>query len=868
MANVFTATRRDRELDDEIRAYTDLLSDENSLRGGMSQEEAQRRVRMEIGGMEQLKEEIRSRRAGAPLGNLLQDIRYASRMLRQKPAFAVVAIATLAIGIGANTAIFSVVDATLLTPIPVPSSARVTLVWTEDKAHGYHNFPASVPDYYDWKASGVFQFLAAFRDDGFNLRIGERTERLDGIHATAEWFSILGAKPILGRTFTSSEAQPGHNNVVVLGWNFWNSHYLSNPAVVGTTVFIDGAPHTIVGVMPKNVARFEHEEIYVPAVFDKPADQSRSSRSWLVAGRIAPGLSLQAAQQRMNALNERILKQYPSEERGQSLRLQPIEEAYVEDVKPVLLVVFSAVGFVLLIACANIANLLLARGTSRRKEIAIRVALGASRARILAQLLSESVLLAVVGAAVGIAPAYAGIRLIPKLGGDLPNASLIDLNPAVLLFAFGLALVAAAIFGFLPALQFRKAESNQPLRESERGQTSQRQNRLGSLFVVTEIAFTMVLLAGAGLMVRSLLQMRSHNPGYEARGALTMQMALTSPEFHDPKKQTAFLDSTLGQLGHIPGVEAAAATDAIPDGDTLHGSGLRFTDRPEPRPSDVPLVLTSTVSADYFRTMAIPLEQGRVFRPSDNANAPLVVLIDAIAAKKHWPNQDPVGKMIKLEKDGPTRTIVGVVGQVEQAALVKALMGERGQVYLPLAQSPKESLSLVVRTHADPATVIPVIRRTVATLDPDVPLYKVETLDELRAEGRAPARMGTILLMLFGIIALLLAAIGVFGVISYTVGQRIREFGIRIALGATTSDVLKLTLGRGAFLVGSGTLLGLLGAVALARLVGNLLFGISPDDPLAFGAATLILILIGLLASYLPARRASRVDATIALRAE
>ncbi|MBV8896215.1 MAG: ABC transporter permease [Acidobacteriaceae bacterium] len=867
VANVFTLKQKDRELDDEIRAYTDLLSYEKTSRG-MSQQEAKRRTRMEIGGMEQIKEEIRSRRTGAPLANLLQDVRYASRMLRQKPAFTAVAVATLAIGIGANTAIFSVVDATLLTPIPVPSPARIALVWTEDKAHGYNNFPASVPDYLDWKASGIFQSLAAFTDDGFNLRIGDHTERLDGIHATAEWFSILGAKPILGRTFTSSESQPGHNRVVVLGWNYWNSHFQANRAVIGSTVVIDGAPHTVVGVLPKTAARFEHEEIYVPAAFDRPDDQSRGSRSWIVVGRIAPGLSLQAAQQRINALNQRILKQHPDEERGVTLRLQPIEEAYVEDVKPLLLVVCSAVGFVLLIACANIANLLLARGTARRKEMAIRVAVGASRGRILAQLLSESVLLALIGAAVGIAPAYAGIRLIPKLGGDLPNANLIDLNPAVLLFAFGLALVAAIMFGFLPALQFRKAENNQPLRESERGLTSQRQNRLGSLFVIAEIAFTMVLLAGAGLMVRSLLQLRSHNPGYDAPGALTMQTALTSPQLHDAKKQTAFVDSALDQLGHIPGIEAAAATDAIPAGDSIHGSGLHFTDRPEPRPGDVPIVLTASVSSDYFRTLAIPVERGRVFRASDSANAPLVVLIDTIAAKKHWPNQDPVGKMIKLERTGPARTIVGVVGAVEQAPLVKALMGERGQVYIPLAQAPKESLFLVVRTHSSPATIIPVIRRTVANLDPDVPLYKVQTLDELRAEARAPTRMGTILLMLFGVIALLLAAIGVFGVVSYTVGQRIREFGIRIALGATTSDVLKLTLGRGAFLVGSGTLLGLLGAAALARVVDNLLSGVNPNDPLTFAAATLILVSIGLLASYLPARRASRVDATIVLRSE
>jgi len=867
VANLFATGRKDRELDEEIRCYTDLLSDENLSRG-MPPQQATRNARIEIGGTEQVKEEIRARRTGATLSNFLQDMRYGARILRQKPAFAAVAIATLAIGIGANTAIFSVVDATLLTPVPLVSPHRVVMVWTEDKVHGYHNFPASVPDYLDWKASGVFEHLAAIIDIGFNIRIGDRVERVKGLRATPEWLSILGAKPMLGRTFGSDDTVPGRANVVVLSSNFWISHFQQNPGVIGTSFVIDGTPHTIIGVLPKETARLEHEEFWVPAVFDGPTAHLRATRSWLVAGRIAPGLSLAAAQQRMNALNERLVKQYPNDDRGQNLRLQPIEEAYVEDVKPVLLVVLSAVGFVLLIACANIANLLLARGTARRKEIAIRVALGASRVRILTQLLSESVLLAVVGAAVGIAPAYVGIQLIPKLSDELPNADLIALNGSVLLFALGLALASAAIFGFLPAMQFRRAETNQPLRESERGQTSRQQNRLGSILVIAEIAFTMVLLAGAGLMVRSLLQLRTHNPGYDSRDGLAMQIALMGPEFREASKQTIFLDTALDGFARIPGVEAAAATDAIPGGDSLHGSGIHFTDRPEPRLADVPIVLTASVSRDYFRTMRVPLVKGRWFQPFDNSSAPEVVIIDATAARRFWPNQDPIGKTIKLEPQGPARTIVGVVGAVEQNPLVTAAVGDHGQVYTPLAQEPKSSLSVVVRTHADRATIIPAIRRIVAGLDRDVPLYKVETLEDVRAEGRAPARIGTILLALFGGIALLLASIGVFGVISYTVGQRIREFGIRIAVGATSSDLLKLTLGRGAFLVGSGVLLGLLGAAGLAQLVKSVLSGTNPNDPLTFAAATLVLVSIGLLASYLPARRASHVDPTLALRSE
>ncbi|MBV9265115.1 MAG: ABC transporter permease [Acidobacteriaceae bacterium] len=864
---VLQHSREDRELDEEIRSYTQLLADEK-ISQGVPEHQARRTARMEIGGAEQIKESVRERRTGAPLHNFLQDVRYAARMLRKQPGFAAVAVATLALGIGANTAIFSVVDATLLTPLPIPSPDRVAMVWTENEARGLHNFPASVPDYRDWKASGIFQYLAAFRSDGVNLRTGDRSERTEGLFVTPEWFSILGAKATFGRTFNSQEAQPGHANVVVLGWNLWSTRYHSDPSAIGTSLVIDGSPHIIMGVLPKDVPRFEHEEVYVPALFDTLTAQSRGSRSWEVVGRLAPGLGFAAAQQKMNVLNRRVATEYPKEDHGQTIRLQHVEDAFVQDVRALLLIVFGAVGFVLLVACANIANLLLARGTRRRKEIAIRFALGASRSRVFSQLLSESVLLAVLGAAAGIAPAFLGIRVIPKLGAELPNTQVIALNGPVLLFAFGLALASALFFGFLPALQFRNAETNQPLRETERGQMSRHQNRLGNFFVIGEVAFTMILIAGAGLMVRSLLQMRNHPPGYESRGVLKMDIALTGPEYRDIQNQRRFLDAVLSQFDRLPGIQHAAATEAVPGGDDLHGSGLHFTDRPEPRPEDVPIVLRAAVSPDYFQTMGIPLRQGRLFSHADTAQAQPVAIIEDVVAKKYSPNQNPVGKVIKLELNGPARTVVGVVGAVEQNPAVKVAIGEPGEVYLALAQFPRPGLSLVVRSNVDPAAIIPAIRKTIANIDPDVPLYKIRTLEEVRAEGRAPARFGAILLALFGVVALLLASIGVFGVVSYTVGQRLREFGIRLALGASTYDVLKLTLFQGAFLVGTGTLLGLLGAAVLTRMMRSVLTDVAPNDPLTFAAATLVLILVGLLASYMPARRAARVDPTIALRSE
>lgn len=865
--NVFRKENREQELDREIRAYADLLADER-IAQGQAEAEARRSINVEVGGLEQLKEEVRAKRSGAALDSLLQDIRYGARMLRKKPGFTMVAVGTLALGIGANTAIFSVVDATLLTPIPLPDPNRVVMVWTDSPARGYHNFPASVPDFLDWKASGIFEQLAAFDNDGFNIRIGNRTERLEGLLVSPAWFVIQGDRPMLGRTFDETETRPGHDQVVVLGWDFWTSRYHGDNSVIGRSLIVNGTPHTVIGVLRKETPRYEHEQLYVPAMFDGAAAEARGTRSWLVVGRLASGVSLAAAQQRMAALNQRLGRQYPHEDGGQTLRLEPIEETYVQDVKVLLLVLFGAVGFVLLIACANIANLLLARGTGRRKEMAIRIALGASRQRIFCQLLSESVLLALLGASAGILPAFGGIRLIPKLGQELPNSDLISLNSTVLLFAFGLALVSGVLFGLLPALQFRKADTVQPLRQAERGQVSRRQKRLGNLFVVAQIAFTLVLLTGAGLMLRSFVEVRSHFPGYDDRQALKMDIALTGLEFRDPKKQAVFLKQALEALARLPGVESAGATDAIPGGDSFHGSGLHFTDRPEPSRSDVPLVLTASVSPDYFRSMRIALRKGRFFDRQDDESAPPVVIVDEFAAKKYWPYRNVIGQMVKLERTGQARRVVGVVGVVEQNGELKAAMGEVGQVYMPLLQAPKSGVSLVVRSRAEPSVIIPAIRGAIANLDRDVPLYRIQTLGEVRAEGQGTTRLGTELLGSFGAIALLLASMGVFGVMSYTVQERRREFGIRAAIGANTWDLLRLAISRGAGLVALGSVLGLVGAAGLTRLMGNLLAGVGPNDPLTFAAATLLLMFIGLLASYLPARHASRADPTAALRSE
>jgi predicted permease len=865
--NLFRHAQVEKDLDAEVRSYVDLLSDQKQARG-MEPEQARRAARIEAGGMEQIKEEVRGVRSGARLEALWQDLRYGARMLYQKPGFTTLATLTLALGIGANTAIFSVVNAALLTPFPMPSPERVVMVWTENPARNWHGFPASIPDYLDWKASGVFAKLAAFTTDGFNLRIGDRTERIEGLRVTAEWFEIQQLKPRLGRTLEQMDTRPGRDKVALLGYDFWTSRFNADPAIVGKSAVIDGALCTIVGVLPQKVARFGKEQVYAPFVFQPPVSTDRGTRFFAVVGRLRDGLSLAAAERRMSDVNAGLAKQY-TEDAGVSVHLQPVEEANVQDIEGLLLVLFGAVGFVLLVACANIANLLLVRATARRKEMAIRAALGASRLRLVSQLLSESVLLALLGGVVGILPALGDIHLIANFKlEDLPNAELITLNPSVLMFTFVVAVVTGVLFGLAPALQVWRTDPNEPLKDSTRSQTSRHQARLGHLFVVAQVAAAVVLLSGAGLMLRSFIYMRSANPGYDPHGVLMMKIALSGQRYDAPDQQANFYVEALRRLSSLPGVRSAGGTNALPDGSDLHGSGLHLPDRPEPKQGTVPVVLVDSVTPDYFRTLQIPLLRGRYFMETDRPNAPLAAIVDSGLAKHYWPGGDPIGKQIKLEPKESLLTIVGVVGDVEQNVLVKLTKGRLDQVYRPFAQAPKPQMSLVVSAQTDPARLTSAVRAAISAIDTDQPIFEMQTLDDARAGNQAPARLSTSLLGFFGGLALLLAAVGIYGVVSYRVGQRTRELGIRMALGAQRSDLLRLVLGKGGLMILVGAVLGLAGALLLTRLMASLLYGISPRDPLTFSAVTLLLTGVGFLASYIPARRASKVDPTIALRCE
>ena len=801
------------------------------------------------------------------MGTLGQDLRFGLRMLVTRPGFAVVAVLTLALGIGANTAIFSVAR-TVLAPLPIPEADRVVMVWTENAARGWHQFPASVPDFEDWKTSGVFPHLAGYTDAGFNLRLGDRTERVSGARVTAEMFALMRVGPKLGRGFEAQDTRPGHEHVAILSDALWRSHFGADPGIAGRTIMLDGAAHVVAGVLPPDFPKFGKEEIYAPLVFAGDAASERGSRSFGVIGRLRPGLSLAVAQQRMTALSARLAKEDPHDA-GNTALLQPIQEVYVQDAQTLVLILFATVGCLLLIACANIASLLLARATGREREMAIRTALGASQWALFRQLLTESVLVALAGGALATLPAAWGVNLLASLQMDeLPNLARVTVDLSALGFNFLLAAGTGILFGLVPAWQARRTDVNTALKGSARTTGGRVHQRLRGLFVVGEIALALVLLVAAGLMAQSFLRLRAANLGYNPQGVVTMQIALSDQKYNTPQKQEAFFNAVLERVRALPGVRTAGASDQLPVGDDLHGAGLFLADKPDPRPEDVPVVLRTTVTPDYLRAMEIPLVSGRYLDQRDGPGAPLVALVDQYAAKRYWPRQDAVGQRFKLGSKQPPIEIVGVVGTADQGMVVKVVKGQLGQVYVPVAQAPKPAMSLVVRAGGEPLALVAGIRNVVRGVDIDQPVFGVQTLDQAQAASRASQRLAAVLSGGFAVVGLLLATIGISGIVAYNAAQRTREFGIRVALGAQPVDVLRIVVRQALLLSAAGAALGLAGGLLLARAMRSLLYGVGASDPLTFGGVVVLFTLVAAAASWLPARRAVRMSPLTALRWE
>jgi predicted permease len=862
----------DRDLAEELQAYVEMLT-QAKIAEGLKPEEARRAALLELGGVEQVKERVREVRVGHFLGTVWKDLRYGVRTLVKSPAFTIVAVLSLALGIGANTAIFSVVNGILLRPLPYPEAERLAAVWhTPPQASfpGMTRFSVSPGNYLDWKEqSRAFEQMAIYQYAGLSLGTGGDPVPVTGAAVSSDFFSVLRTQVEKGRVFSPEEEQPGREQVVVLGRGLWQRAFGADPNLIGRTVTLNSRSFTVVGIMPAGFEFPAEAELWVPLAWDAAERQTRAIHDYLVVARLKPDASLAQAQAEMSTISSRLEQQYPEENKGWGAVVIPLQEDLVGDVRPALLVLFSAVGFVLLIACANVANLMLARGANRRREIALRIALGATRSRIVRQLLCESVLLAVVGGLFGLLLASWGGQLLVRLSsGSLPNSDEVGMDVWALGFTLLVSLAAGVLAGVAPALQFSKGELSETLKQGTgRGGGGSVKQRTRKALVVCEVALSLILLVGAGLMIRSFWKLQDVSPGFDVSNSLSMSVLLPATRYSEPQQILSFHDRVVEQLGALPGVVSVGSTTTLP----LTGGGSRqpFTieGRPAPPVSEQPLAQTRYVSPDYFRAIGIPLRQGRPFDERDREGAPQVVVISEAMARRFFPGQNPVGQRLTASfhlQQGP-REIVGVVGDVKSTGLDD---DAAATMYLPFKQAPRPWITFVARTASDPQNFIQPVSKAVYAVDKEQALTGVRTMEQVLTESLSGRRFNMTLLMTFAGLALALAAVGVYGVMNYSVMLRKRELGIRMALGARAPDVLRLVLGQGLALTLIGVCVGMAGAYALTRLMASLLYGVTATDFLTFGSVSGVLLVVGLLASFLPARRATKVDPMIALRGE
>jgi putative ABC transport system permease protein len=797
---------------------------------------------------------------------LIQDVRYGVRTLVKNAGFSAIAVIALALGIGANTAIFSVVNAVVLRPLPFEGPDRLVMVWEKRMALGRVRNVASAPDFVDWRAQNtVFEDMAAYFNSGFNLTGGEEPERLQGVFVSASFFSVLRAQPKLGRPFLPDEDSPTSAPVAIISNGLWQRRFAGDPNIIGKTVAINDQSRTVVAVMPADFAFPSSEvEIWVPLVFTPNDLNSRGSHSLSVIARLKPGVTVGQAQAEMDAIAAKLEEQYQVNT-GHGVNVFSLHEEVVGNVKKALIVLLVAVGFVLLIACANVANLLLARATVRQKEMAIRTALGAARGRIVRQLLTESLMLALVGGTLGVLLALWGLDLLLSVSaGSIPRVKEVRLDGWVLGFTFLVSLATGLIFGAAPAWQASKPDLNESLKEGGRGTSAGiHRNRVRSLFVVVEVAICLVLLIGAGLMIKSFTRLLDVNPGFNAENLLTMNVSLAGSKYRETSQRMAFCQQAVQRLASAPGGQGAGITLGLP----MSGSSSRYFQiegRPPQPPGQGYNANVNLATGDYFRTMGIPLIRGREFNEGDVMGSLPVVIINQKMAQQFWPDEDPIGQRMGSGSE-PLRTVVGIVGDVRQAALETE---PRAEFFYPFFQVDFGSGTFVVRTAGDPKATIGAVRSEFQAVDKDQPVARISTMEEVLAQSVAPRRLNMLLLGVFAGVALVLAAVGLYGVMSYSVTQRTREIGIRMALGAARGDVVKLIVGQGMVLAGVGVAIGLLASLFLTRLMSSLLYGVSATDPATFAIISLILAGVALVACFVPARRATKVDPMVALRYE
>ena len=810
------------------------------------------------------------------MGVLMQDLRFAVRQMAKKPGFTAVVVLTMALGIGANAAIFSVLDAVLLRPLPYSNPAGLIKVWTRFTGIGAPNDQnwVSAPEFRDLQQlNRSFSDLAAIGSGSINLGLKGSPQRVVGASVSPGLFSMLGAQPLLGRTFLAEEAQPGRDHEVVLSYGLWRRVFGGNRNVIGSTIDIDGVPTVVVGVMAEGFAYPDEAEIWGPLAFspDDLSENSRGSHGLEVLGRMRPGLTLAQVQSDMDRVGKTMIEQhgsYPYQQYGFGIILHPLLEETVGDVKPSLIVLMAAVGLVLLIACANIANLLLVRSTERQQEMETRMALGASGSRLVRQLLTESVVLALAGGLVGVAITPWILRgLVSIAAKSLPRALHTGIDGRALLLTAAISLATGILFGLAPALQAGRKRQFDGLKGG-RSTEGKRPKRLRSALVICETAFSLLLIAGAGLLLRSFAEILKVDPGFRPDGVLTMRVALPDAVYSKPEQVRGFYTELLDRVQRLPGVEAAGAVSALP----LSGQGSSGTttiDSQSVRLEDTtPEADLRVVTPDYFKAMGISLVRGRFFDARDSDTAAPVAMVDESLAQTYWPNQDPIGKRLHMgdrQSKAPWATIIGLVRHVRNRTLEAR---SRVEVYWPESQRPFGAMTLAVRTTGNPMNLVPTIQREVSAIDPDLPVYRVNTMTEVMGDSLERRRLALILLAVFAGLALLLASVGIYGVTSYGVAQRHVEIGLRMALGADRGQVLGMLIRSGLATIAIGLGLGLAMALFLTRLMSGLLFSVRASDPLALGGAAVLLMAAALLAIFVPARRATKVNPMVALRYE
>jgi putative ABC transport system permease protein len=857
----------EEEMDAEMRFHLLMRARENIERG-MTPESAMLDARRRFGNLDRIKDAAREIKGGGMLGTLLQDARYGVRMMLKTPVFTLIAVVTLAAGVGANTAIFSVVNAVLLKALPYHNSHRFVLVSGADGSAGFGTIsPVEAQDFAAQLTT--LEDFAAIQSQSINLTGGAEPERVRGAFVTANFFEVFKLSPVAGRTFARGEDQTGAERIVVVNEKFWRRRLNSASDLTGLKVILNGEPYSVVGVVPGSFRHPLDDEVEVWTTVQRFPSYSarRDARFLFGVGHLKPGVTRAQAQVEADSLAARMAQSYPNESAGRGAKVELLEEVTVRNIRPILLALFAAVGCILLIACSNLANLTLARGTARRKEFALRSALGASRVRLARQLITETTLLAVFGGGLGLLLARWGTDLLLAVNPNVLPRGEVRLDASVLLFTLGVSVLTGFLFGLAPAWQLSRLNLNTALKEGGRtGGDGAGALRARSAFVVVQMALAVVLLVGGALFIKSFYKLLQVDPGFKTENLLTLEYRLPRNKYVEPAAQWEFHRRLVEQLRTVPGVQSAALVRGLPLTGNSATVQITLPDRETPPRGGEPQVQFNTATPDYFATMGIPFVQGRLFNDDDRLDTPSALIINQTMARRFWPGQDPIGKQIKFVGDaGQAATVVGVVGDAKHDWLSEE---QRPQIYNSYSQSPGIFATVVVRTQVEPMSLSQAVREAVWKVDKDQPVWKVRTVESLMAYNVADKRFLMLLMVVFAALALTITSIGLYGVVNYTVGRRTHEIGIRMALGARARDVLKLIVSQGMGLALAGVGVGLIASFVLTRYVQSLLYGVSATDALTFTSVPALLGGVALLACYIPARRAAKVDPLIALRHE